>query len=71
MANRKRDRDFNVAACADTAEERQRFRAYAVRRGGRSSAGKTLHAGRFADAIAKALLREFDHTHAAIKKSSH
>jgi hypothetical protein len=33
MANRKRDRDFNVAACADAAEDRQRFRAYAVRRG--------------------------------------
>jgi hypothetical protein len=33
----------------------------------RSSAGKTLHAERFADAIAQALHREFDHTHAAIK----
>ena len=33
----------------------------------RSSAGKTLHAERFADAISKALHREFDHTHAAIK----
>src|SRR3954471_18353299 len=33
----------------------------------RSSAGKDLHAERFADAIAKALHREFDHTHAAIK----
>ena len=33
----------------------------------RSSSGKTLHAERFADAIAKALHREFDHTHAAIK----
>jgi hypothetical protein len=33
----------------------------------RSSAGKILHAERFADAIAKALHREFDHTHAAIK----
>jgi hypothetical protein len=33
----------------------------------RSSAGKTLHSERFADAIARALHREFDHTHAAIK----
>src|SRR5262245_29755571 len=33
----------------------------------RSLSGKTLHAERFADAIAKALHREFDHTHAAIK----
>src|SRR4051812_30596069 len=33
----------------------------------RSSAGKTLHAERYADAIAKALHREFDHTHSAIK----
>src|SRR3954469_23086920 len=33
----------------------------------RSSAGNTLHAERFADAIAEALHREFDHTHAAIK----
>src|SRR3954468_2787735 len=33
----------------------------------RSSSGKTLHAERFTDAIAKALHREFDHTHAAIK----
>ena len=33
----------------------------------RSSAGKTLHAERFAVAIAQALHREFDHTHAAIK----
>ena len=33
----------------------------------RSSGGKTLHAERFADAVAKALHREFDHTHAAIK----
>ena len=33
----------------------------------RSSVGKTLHAERFADAIAGALHREFDHTHAAVK----
>src|SRR5688572_26732280 len=29
--------------------------------------GKTLHAERFSDAIARALHREFDHTHAAVK----
>jgi hypothetical protein len=29
--------------------------------------GKTLHAERFADAIGRALHREFDHTHAAVK----
>ena len=33
----------------------------------RSLHGKTLHAERFSDAIARALHREFDHTHAAIK----
>ena len=33
----------------------------------RSLSGKTLHAERFADAIARALHREFDHTHAAVK----
>jgi hypothetical protein len=33
----------------------------------RSMHGKTLHAERFADAIARALHREFDHTHAAVK----
>ena len=33
----------------------------------RSIHGKTLHAERFADAIARALHREFDSTHAAIK----
>jgi hypothetical protein len=33
----------------------------------RSIPGKTLHAERFSDAIARALHREFDHTHAAIK----
>jgi hypothetical protein len=29
--------------------------------------GKSLHAERFSDAIARALHREFDHTHSAIK----
>src|SRR5688572_18844517 len=29
--------------------------------------GKSLHAERFSDAIARALHREFDHTHAAVK----
>ncbi len=29
--------------------------------------GKSLHSERFADAIARALHREFDHTHSAIK----
>src|SRR5215510_875847 len=33
----------------------------------RSIHGKTLHAERFADAIARALHQEFDHTHAAVK----
>ena len=33
----------------------------------RSIHGKTLHAQRFSDAIANALHREFDQTHAAIK----
>jgi hypothetical protein len=33
----------------------------------RSIRGKTLHAERFSDAIAAALHREFDQTHAAIK----
>src|SRR3954470_1939456 len=29
--------------------------------------GKSLHAERFSDAIARALHREFDHTHSAVK----
>ena len=33
----------------------------------RSIQGKTLHAERFADAVARALHREFDSTHAAVK----
>jgi hypothetical protein len=33
----------------------------------RSIHGKTIHAERFADALARALHREFDHTYAAIK----
>jgi hypothetical protein len=33
----------------------------------RSVQGKTLHAERFADAIGRALHREFDKTHAAVK----
>lgn len=33
----------------------------------RSIPGKTLHSERFSDAIARALHREFDHTHAAVK----
>lgn len=33
----------------------------------RSIHGKTIHAERFADSIARALHREFDHTYAAIK----
>jgi hypothetical protein len=33
----------------------------------RSISGKTLHAERFSDAIARALHREFDSTHAAVK----
>lgn len=36
-------------------------------RNNRSSHGKTLHAERFSDAIARALHREFDQTHAAVK----
>jgi len=32
-----------------------------------SNKGKTLHSDRFSDAIARALHREFDHTHAAVK----
>src|SRR5688572_8795897 len=36
-------------------------------RNNRSIHGKTLHAERFADAIARALHREFDQTHAAVK----
>src|SRR5215211_293541 len=36
-------------------------------RNNQSIHGKSLHSERFSDAIAQALHREFDHTHAAIK----
>lgn len=32
-----------------------------------SDRGKTLHAERFSEAVARALHREFDHTHSAVK----
>src|SRR4029079_14867964 len=52
---------------AERIRGRQRMSLTKTDRKSRSSGGKTLHAERFADAIARALHREFDHTHSAIK----